>query len=175
MYVSTSIHPRHSTFPNCIVVYYGCMLSWFVAPVDMNSCSKPPSHCPLNILTLMVAHFFERGNCLITRAIIVQIISKCIAYEYGFVPSWPIAPMHVNYTKYDFWCHMVVYVTMITFWKTFLMKKWANIVIDDGWVHPLVKTLPSLVNNLWWDIVTDDWNLDEKSRGKWQYKILATL
>ena len=34
--------------------------------------------------------------------------------------------------------------------------------MDDGWVHPLAKTLPSLVNNLCWNIVVDDWNLDEK-------------
>jgi hypothetical protein len=25
----------------------------------------------------------------------------------------------------------------------------------------LAKTLPSLLNNLWWNIVMDDWNLDE--------------
>ena len=31
------------------------------------------------------------------------------------------------------------------------------------------KTLPSLVNNLWWDIVMDGWNLDEKPLSKWQY------
>ena len=34
--------------------------------------------------------------------------------------------------------------------------------MDDGWVHALAKTLPSLVNNLWWKIVMDDSNLDEK-------------
>ena len=33
--------------------------------------------------------------------------------------------------------------------------------MDDEWVYPLAKTLPSLVNNLWWNIVMDDWNLDE--------------
>jgi hypothetical protein len=37
--------------------------------------------------------------------------------------------------------------------------------MDDGWVHPLAKTLPSIVNNLWWNIVMDEWNLDEKSIG----------
>ena len=26
---------------------------------------------------------------------------------------------------------------------------------------------PSLVNNLWWDIIMDDWNMDEKSLDKW--------
>ena len=41
--------------------------------------------------------------------------------------------------------------------------------MDDGCAHPLAKTLPSLVNNLWWNIVMDDWNLDEKSLDKWQY------
>ena len=43
------------------------------------------------------------------------------------------------------------------------------LVMDDGWVHPLAKTLPSLVNNLWWNVAMDDWSLDEKSLGKkWQ-------
>ena len=50
---------------------------------------------------------------------------------------------------------------------TLLMNKWANISMDDGWVYPLAKNLPSFVNNLWWNIVMDDWNLDEKSLGKW--------
>ena len=40
-----------------------------------------------------------------------------------------------------------------------LIDKWSNIVMGDGWVHPLTKTLPSLVTNLWWNIVMDDWNL----------------
>ena len=50
---------------------------------------------------------------------------------------------------------------------TLLMNKWANIVMDDRWVHPLVKTLPSLVNNKWTNFVIDDLNLDEKSLDKW--------
>ena len=41
------------------------------------------------------------------------------------------------------------------------LNKWTNIVMDDGWVHPLAITLASLVSNLWWNIVMDDWNLDE--------------
>ena len=28
--------------------------------------------------------------------------------------------------------------------------------------------LPSLVNNLWWNVVMDGWNFDEKSLGKGQ-------
>ena len=63
---------------------------------------------------------------------------------------------------------MVFDVTMVTFWMTLLMNKFADTVMDDGRVHPLAKTLPSLVNNLWWNIVMDDWNLDEKSLDKWQ-------
>ena len=31
---------------------------------------------------------------------------------------------------------------------TLLMNKWTNIVMDDGWAHPLAKTIPSHVNNL---------------------------
>ena len=41
--------------------------------------------------------------------------------------------------------------------------------MDDEWVHPLAKTLPSLVTNLWWKIVMDDQDLDENSIDKWQY------
>ena len=47
----------------------------------------------------------------------------------------------------------------------FWVDKWTNIVMDDGWVHPLAKTLPSLVSNLRWNIVTDDWKLDENLQG----------
>ena len=56
---------------------------------------------------------------------------------------------------------MVFDVPMVTFQMILLKNKWTNIV------HPLPKTLPSLVNNLWWNVVMDDWNLDEKSLGKW--------
>ena len=52
---------------------------------------------------------------------------------------------------------------------TLHMNKWTNVVMDDGWVHPLANALPPLVNNLWWNMVMDDWNLDEKSFGKWQF------
>ena len=48
------------------------------------------------------------------------------------------------------------------------MGKWMNTVMHDGWVHPLAKPLPSLANNLQWNIVMDDWELDEKSLGKLQ-------
>jgi hypothetical protein len=41
--------------------------------------------------------------------------------------------------------------------------------MNDGWVHPLAKILPSLVGNLWWNIVMDDSNLDEETLDKWQY------
>ena len=57
---------------------------------------------------------------------------------------------------------------MVAFQMILVMNKWTNIVKDDGWVHPLAKTLPSLVNNLWWNIIMDDWDLDEKLLGKWQ-------
>jgi hypothetical protein len=63
---------------------------------------------------------------------------------------------------------MLFYVTMVAFRMTFLMKKWKNVVTGDGWVHPLVKSLPSLVSNVWRNIVMDHWNLD-KPLSKWQY------
>ena len=56
---------------------------------------------------------------------------------------------------------------MVTFQMT-LMNKWTNSVMDDAWVHLVAKTLLYLVNNLWWNIVMDDRNLDEKSLSKWQ-------
>ena len=63
---------------------------------------------------------------------------------------------------------MVFSVTMVIFRMTFLMQKWIDIIMDDGLVNPLVKSLPSLVSNLWWNIVMDDRNLDENWLGKWQ-------
>ena len=56
---------------------------------------------------------------------------------------------------------------MVTLWMTLLMNEFIKIVMDDGWVHPMAKTLPTLVVDLWWNIVMDDQNLDEKSYGKW--------
>ena len=56
---------------------------------------------------------------------------------------------------------MVFYVTMVIFPMTLRMNKWTNTVTNDGWVHPSAKTLHSLVNKLWWNIVMDDCNLDE--------------
>ena len=49
------------------------------------------------------------------------------------------------------------------------MKKRTNVVIDDKWVHPLAKTLHSLVSNFWWNTTMDNWNLDENIFGKWQF------
>ena len=55
---------------------------------------------------------------------------------------------------YGILCHYGNFVDDVSY------EYWTNIVMDDGWVHPLTK--PFLVNNLWWNIVMDDWNLDEK-------------
>jgi hypothetical protein len=75
----------------------------------------------------------------------------------------------VNSTPKEVRYHMIVYVTMVTFQMTLLMNKWTNIVIDDdGWVHPLAKNPTFYVSNLWWNIVMDDWDMDEKSLGKWR-------
>ena len=35
---------------------------------------------------------------------------------------------------------------MASFWMTLFKSKWTNTVVDDGWVHPLAETLPSLDN-----------------------------
>ena len=40
---------------------------------------------------------------------------------------------------------MVFYVTTVTFRMTLLMDEFTNSVMDDGQVHSLAKTLPSLV------------------------------
>ena len=45
---------------------------------------------------------------------------------------------------------------------TLLMDKEANVVMDNDDIvmnkyHPLAEILPSLVSNLWWNIVMDDW------------------
>ena len=63
----------------------------------------------------------------------------------------------------------MVFNVTIVIQMTNLMNKWTTIVMDDGRVHPLAKSLPSLVSNLWWDVVVDDWNLDEEAFGYWQY------
>jgi hypothetical protein len=68
---------------------------------------------------------------------------------------------------------MVCHVNMITFRMTLLMNKRTNLVMDDGWVHPMAKTLPSLVRNLWQNIVMDAWNFGWKVTS-WVTKI-ATL
>ena len=57
-------------------------------------------------------------------------------------------------------------VTMVTFGWHFL---WIDLQILSCMMDefiPLAKT--SHVNNLWWNIVMDDWDPDEKSLGKWQ-------
>ena len=61
---------------------------------------------------------------------------------------------------------MAFYVTMVTFWVTLLMDEWTSIVMDDGWIRLLAKTLPCLVSRSWWNVVVDDWNLDEKPLGQ---------
>jgi len=54
------------------------------------------------------------------------------------------------------------------------MNKQTNVVMDDGWVHPLAKTLPSLISNLFWNVVMDDWNLNEESLGKYRSTIAGS-
>ena len=72
-----------------------------------------------------------------------------------------------HHTECDIECRMVFNVSIVMIWMTLLMNKRTNIVKDDGWVHPLAKTLPSLVNNSWWNINLDDWKLDRKSLDEW--------
>ena len=53
-----------------------------------------------------------------------------------------------------------------------LMNKFTNIVQDYGWVHPLAKTLPSFLNNFWWNVVMDDWNVDANQLVSGEYRSL---
>ena len=53
-----------------------------------------------------------------------------------------------SYTKFN--------VNMVTFWMTLLMNKFTNIVMNDGWVHPLAKTYLLLSATCDENIVMDD-------------------
>ena len=55
---------------------------------------------------------------------------------------------------------------MVMFWMTFFMDMWPNIVMDGRLVHPLAKNLASFASNFWWNIIMDNWDLDEKSLGE---------
>ena len=76
-----------------------------------------------------------------------------------------VTPMHKTTTLNMIVSVIWFDVTLLTFQKTLLL----NLVYKycHGWWIGS-KTLPSFVSNLWWDIVMDDWKLDEKSLGKWQ-------
>ena len=39
----------------------------------------------------------------------------------------------------------------------------------DEFIHWPKPYLSTLVNNLWWHIVMDEWNLDENSHGNWRW------
>ena len=67
----------------------------------------------------------------------------------------------INYTKFGILRHYKNFLDDVSY-------EWVmNIVMDDGRVHPLAKTLPSLVNNLWWNSIMRNGNLDEKTLGEW--------
>ena len=80
-----------------------------------------------------------------------------------FTSRIPLFPVHQIWyaVSYGILCHCG------EFWMTLLMNKWTNVDMHGGWIHPFAKILPSLVSNLWWNVVMDDWKLDEKSLGKW--------
>ena len=61
----------------------------------------------------------------------------------------------------------VIWYFMVAFWMILLINNWTNTIMDIGCVHLLAKTLLSLGSNLWWDVVMDDWKLDEQPLGKW--------
>ena len=108
--------------------------------------------------------FLGHGDFSWTNFSLLPTSSSCtkvgkICSKFGFYKA-------KSYTKFYIKCHMVINITMVTIWMILLMNKWTNIVMDDEWVHPLVKTLPTLVNKLWWNIVMDDWILDGKTLAK---------
>ena len=57
---------------------------------------------------------------------------------------------------------MVFYVAIVTF-SDDTSSEQVNKYCHGWWMSSCIgQTLPSLVNNLWWKIVMDDSNLDEK-------------
>ena len=89
--------------------------------------------------------------------------SSTVAISSFLIVSWVVqdAPLSTMFSV--IWYYMSQWTL---FGWHFLMNKGANTVMDDGWVHSLAKTLPSLISNLWWTIVMDDWNLDENPLSK---------
>ena len=57
--------------------------------------------------------------------------------------------------------------TMVPFRMTLLENNWTNIVMG-WWLSSSIGQNPAFScqhNNLWWNVVMDDWDLDEKSLG----------
>ena len=98
------------------------------------------------------------------------VVSWSFGTSTGYWSSQTHQPVHLVTTLYIYMRYIwyLVSVTMVTIWMAFFTYEWTNIIVDDGWVHPAAKTLSSLVRNWLWNIVMDDWKLDEKSLDKWQ-------
>ena len=58
---------------------------------------------------------------------------------------------------------MVLNATMAAFWMTLLMNKFTNIVMNDGWVHPLAKPPSSFCQQFVMKYCHDNWKFDENS------------
>ena len=92
---------------------------------------------------------------MITNDLIKHNLSSSSTFEFWWRGQiiWTLTLCLIwwNYTIYDILCHYGNFLNGIL-----IMNKWTYIDMGDGWVHPLAKTLPSLVNNFWWNIVMDE-------------------
>ena len=74
-----------------------------------------------------------------------------------------VATLNMTFSSYAILCHYGNFLDDTSY-------KWVRKHCHEcWWVHRLAKTMPSLVSDLWWIIVMDDWNMDGKSLGRWQY------
>ena len=70
---------------------------------------------------------------------------------------------------------MAFYVIVVTFLVTLCMNKFTYIVIPTYFQFiqmPIIETNFGMIciqAILWWNIVMDDWNANEKSLSKWPY------
>ena len=89
---------------------------------------------------------------------------------------WTITMKDQKYAKDDIQCHRPFYVTTITFLVTLSMNKFTNTIIPTyfQFIQMLVTEtkfgMICILTSLWWNIVMDDRDLDEKSVSKWQHR-----
>ena len=79
-----------------------------------------------------------------------------------------------HYTKYCNECDTVFHVPMVTFLMIVLMNNITRTILPTYLEYiqmSIIETkfgLLCILTTLWWNIVMDNWNLDEKSLSKWE-------